>query len=174
MPVEMQKDIRQKIAALKIEMGEWGKGRRVYYLMENMLEIDCETERLENQYSDNYKQDGDFNERYILNYLIKKWEKRKNKMAKELGSLLYKDNTNTKITDDDITTAKEYPIENIIEFKKGKALCPFHDDHNPSMSVKNNRYRCWSCGAKGDSINLVMELQKLEFREAVKYLKGRA
>src|SRR5262245_14776495 len=31
-------------------------------------------------------------------------------------------------------------------------LCPFHDDHNPSMRVYPERqsYKCWSCGEGGD------------------------
>ena len=36
--------------------------------------------------------------------------------------------------------------------KKGKnyfGICPFHDDHNPSMSVSNEKgmYKCFVCGA---------------------------
>lgn len=39
-----------------------------------------------------------------------------------------------------------------------KARCIFHDDHRPSMSFRGSRFRCWSCGASGTSIDLVMEL----------------
>jgi len=33
-----------------------------------------------------------------------------------------------------------------------KALCPFHDDHDPSLSVnvKTGRWKCWACRAEGD------------------------
>jgi hypothetical protein len=33
-----------------------------------------------------------------------------------------------------------------------KALCPFHDDHDPSLSIniKTGYWKCWVCGAKGD------------------------
>ena len=33
----------------------------------------------------------------------------------------------------------------------GMAVCPFHDDHNPSMKVDDNFY-CFGCGATGDVI----------------------
>ena len=31
----------------------------------------------------------------------------------------------------------------------GMAICPFHDDHSPSMRVSDHGYKCMSCGAKG-------------------------
>ena len=39
-----------------------------------------------------------------------------------------------------------------------RARCIFHDDHDPSMSFRNGRFRCWSCGASGTSIDLAMQL----------------
>lgn len=42
--------------------------------------------------------------------------------------------------------------------RRGWALCPFHPDHKPSMSFKGGRYRCWSCGASGDAVDLVRGL----------------
>ena len=31
----------------------------------------------------------------------------------------------------------------------GMALCPFHDDHNPSMKL-DDRFHCFGCGEDGD------------------------
>lgn len=42
--------------------------------------------------------------------------------------------------------------------RRGWALCPFHPDRHPSMSFKGNRFRCWSCGASGDAVDLVRGL----------------
>jgi DNA primase len=55
-------------------------------------------------------------------------------------------------------------------------LCPFHDDHNPSMRVYPDRqsYRCWSCNAGGDCFTFVMESDRLEFRDALELLANRA
>jgi len=34
------------------------------------------------------------------------------------------------------------------------ALCPFHDDHHPSLrvNVETGHYRCMACGAKGSDV----------------------
>lgn len=42
--------------------------------------------------------------------------------------------------------------------RHGKALCPFHNDHWPSMTFKGGRFRCWVCGASGDAVDLVRGL----------------
>ena len=52
-------------------------------------------------------------------------------------------------------------------------LCPFHDDKNPSLSVKSHGYYCFACGAKGDLIKLVMQVKGIGFREALEYLAHR-
>ncbi|MES1228174.1 MAG: DNA primase, partial [Armatimonadota bacterium] len=55
-------------------------------------------------------------------------------------------------------------------------LCPFHDDKRPSFNVSPliGRYTCWSCGAKGDIFNWVMETQKVDFAEALRILAAQA
>lgn len=63
--------------------------------------------------------------------------------------------------------------------KKGrtfKALCPFHDDHNPSLDVDPSRqaFTCWSCGKRGDVFTFVMEREKVAFPEALELLARRA
>jgi DNA primase len=55
-------------------------------------------------------------------------------------------------------------------------LCPFHAEKSPSFSLNPNLgvYYCFGCGAKGDSITFVMELEHLQFAEAVERLATRA
>jgi DNA primase len=55
-------------------------------------------------------------------------------------------------------------------------LCPFHAEKTPSFSVnaEEGLYYCFGCGAKGDVITFVREVQHLEFAEAVEMLAGRA
>jgi DNA primase len=55
-------------------------------------------------------------------------------------------------------------------------LCPFHDDHRPSLDVdpERQRYRCWACGAAGDVFSFVMAQEGLSFRAAVEKLAARA
>ncbi len=56
------------------------------------------------------------------------------------------------------------------------ALCPFHDDSNPSMKVYPDRqsYRCWVCNEGGDVFTWVMKRENIEFREALESLAERA
>ena len=57
--------------------------------------------------------------------------------------------------------------------KKGKnyfGICPFHDDHNPSMSVSPEKqmYKCFVCGAAGNVFNFVKDYKNINYYEAVK------
>jgi DNA primase catalytic core len=54
-------------------------------------------------------------------------------------------------------------------------LCPWHDDHNPSLSVDDTKglFHCFGCDAKGDIIELVRKMENVSFREAMKKLEGR-
>ena len=45
--------------------------------------------------------------------------------------------------------------------RRGKALCPFHPDRNPSLSFKGQRFKCFACGSGGDVIELVQNLHNL-------------
>ncbi|MFO0787754.1 MAG: DNA primase [Phycisphaerales bacterium] len=55
-------------------------------------------------------------------------------------------------------------------------LCPFHDDHNPSMAVVPHKqiFHCFVCGTGGDVFTFVRKFHKMEFREALEYLAQRA
>ena len=49
-----------------------------------------------------------------------------------------------------------------------KAVCPFHNDTNPSMkiSVTKKIFKCFSCGAGGNVIQFVSKYEKISFNEA--------
>ncbi|MBI3660435.1 DNA primase [Candidatus Acetothermia bacterium] len=56
--------------------------------------------------------------------------------------------------------------------KAGKnfvALCPFHPDKNPSMTVspEKNLFHCFACGEGGDIFKFLMKIENLSFPEAV-------
>ena len=72
---------------------------------------------------------------------------------------------------------RDLPIEGVAErlgltVKHHKALCPFHEDHHPSLSfsVRKNTYRCFVCGASGGTIDLVMRHLNLDFKAACRWL----
>ena len=57
-----------------------------------------------------------------------------------------------------------------------KGLCPFHDEKTPSFNVATAKgvYYCYGCGAGGDAIAFVMNLEHLSFVEAVERLAAKA
>ncbi|MDO3721787.1 DNA primase [Marinobacter sp. chi1] len=67
-----------------------------------------------------------------------------------------------------------------IQLKKAganyKACCPFHDEKTPSFNVRPDKgfYHCFGCGAHGDAISFIRELEGLSFNEAVEDLARRA
>lgn len=69
--------------------------------------------------------------------------------------------------------------EHVTLKKKGRewaCVCPFHDDHNPSMYVVPSKqiYHCFVCGAGGDAIKFVRDYHKMSFMEALQFLADRA
>lgn len=55
-------------------------------------------------------------------------------------------------------------------------LCPFHDDHSPSMYVipAKQIFHCFVCGAGGDCYSFAGRLFRMERHEALKHLAERA
>ena len=49
-------------------------------------------------------------------------------------------------------------------------VCPFHDDHSPSMCVSKEKqiYTCFVCGATGNVFQFIKEYENISFAEAVK------
>ena len=63
--------------------------------------------------------------------------------------------------------------------KKGRemvGLCPFHDDHRPSMNVNPAKqiFKCFSCGAGGGIFTFVQMRENLTFPQAIRRLADRA
>ncbi len=63
--------------------------------------------------------------------------------------------------------------------KKGSSyfgLCPFHNENTPSFSVNADKqlYYCFGCGAAGNVISFIMQIENYNFVEAVEKLADRA
>ena len=63
--------------------------------------------------------------------------------------------------------------------KKGRnffGVCPFHDDHNPSMSVSSEKqiYKCFTCGASGNVFTFVEDYDNVSFAEAVEIVANKS
>lgn len=56
------------------------------------------------------------------------------------------------------------------------ACCPFHHEKTPSFSVNSldQYYHCFGCGASGDVITFIREIESVDFIDAVKILAERA
>lgn len=78
----------------------------------------------------------------------------------------------SRITQDDIDRACEYPIERLLEIKNGMAKCINHDDSRPSMNCRKNFVYCHACGYHGSAIDVFMKVNGVGFTEAVKRMTG--
>ena len=63
--------------------------------------------------------------------------------------------------------------------RRGKSfvgLCPFHDDSSPSLNVSQEKqiYKCFACGAGGNSFTFLRDIENISFIEAVRQLADRA
>ena len=62
--------------------------------------------------------------------------------------------------------AKAYGLEVDVH---GMALCPFHDDHHPSLKL-DQRFYCFGCGASGDVIDFTAKLFGISLKDAAQKL----
>ena len=75
----------------------------------------------------------------------------------------------------EIEKLRSLPCEGVAQrlglvVRQHKALCPFHNDHTPSMTFKKGKWKCWSCGEGGDTISLVQKVLNKNFPEACRWL----
>ena len=59
--------------------------------------------------------------------------------------------------------------------KKGRnytAICPFHDDKNPSMMISKDKqiFKCFVCGTGGNAITFIQKFENISFDDAVRKL----
>jgi DNA primase len=89
------------------------------------------------------------------------------------------------IVDDDIVRVRESSdivaiVSEHVQLKRvGRrfsGLCPFHTEKSGSFSVNQEQglYYCFGCGAKGDVITFVREIEHVDFVGAVEFLAGKA
>ena len=64
-----------------------------------------------------------------------------------------------------VTTRQAAEMYGIQVNRHGMAVCPFHDDKNPSMKL-DMRFHCFACQADGDAVDFVSRLLGLPGKEA--------
>jgi len=65
-------------------------------------------------------------------------------------------------------------IARFLTVKHGKALCPFHVEKTPSLSVHPTHYFCFGCNASGDVITFASQYHQIPIREAIRQLAAEA
>jgi len=55
-------------------------------------------------------------------------------------------------------------------------LCPFHSEKTPSFTVNDEKgfFHCFGCGAHGDVIGFIKDIERLEYKEAIERLATEA
>jgi len=71
------------------------------------------------------------------------------------------------LSPEQIERARNYPLKDLLHTNKSITKCPFHDDRTASLNIKNNFYHCHGCNVSGDTIDFLMKLDGLTFKEAV-------
>lgn len=91
----------------------------------------------------------------------------------------------TRLNIDDIRASNPLPdvASAYVELKRDgrefKCLCPFHGDRNPSLTIYQARgdgawrFQCFACGAHGDVIDWIREIENVDFNEAARRLGAR-
>lgn len=106
-----------------------------------------------------------------LHYLLEDVKRAKKELKSIEKELSRKDDTNA-ITPELIERARQYPVEQLVEFVQGKAYAFCHGDKTPSATMMKggNKLRCWPCNKNFDPIDILVQRDKLTFAEAVRRL----
>ena len=172
---EWRQETSANVRAFIEEMGNVGKCIRLEALYEQLWDAEAELTDRYRRYEQSRRQDRTYIERALIASYIPETEVRIEKLQRQIRGLLAETEGRTpkdRITADMIDRAREYPIESLIgNVGRGNVLCIAHEEKHPSMSLKGNRARCFSCGYFGDSIDVYMRQHDVGFIEAVKALQ---
>lgn len=146
----------------------WAIGRRITFLIERKRELTamidwcCQMES------------GDDALEYMLADAIIRLTQKRMVVSKEMDKMVrYKEPVKQgSITDEMVAQARDYPIEQLVDFNKRKAMAWCHDDSNPSLTLwkKGNKAVCWPCDKKFGPIDVMMQRDGHSFVDAVKIL----
>lgn len=169
---EWKVDVQKKVNEFKIELGDYGKCLGLSALYEQLFETEDEIIYRHEEYEKILSNDGKYIDRAFIARPLPALEKKLRQLEMRILCVVNEQVLNKKlITGEMIFAAKSYPIENIISVKHGMALCVNHAESKPSMNCKNNFAYCHSCGWRGDTIDVKMKIDSMNFIEAVKSLQ---
>jgi hypothetical protein len=163
------------VQSFRNEMGWQGRCMTYEALHEQLWDIEIKIDERVERYEKAKREDAGLLVRQIIAEPIDGLEKQADRIKMQIRMLLLELSGKARkdqITEDMISKAKDYPIESLLNVRrKGNILCIVHDEKTPSMSIKNNRVTCFSCGWHGDSIDIAMKLWRCSFQEALRRLQ---
>ncbi|CAA2140402.1 CHC2 zinc finger domain-containing protein [Hyphomicrobium sp. ghe19] len=76
-------------------------------------------------------------------------------------------------------TAERFGVPLVKDGDEWVAPCPFHEEDTPSFTIFHGRDRvqrmhCFGCGAKGDVLDFVRHIKRVDLPGAIRILKGEA
>ena len=166
--------VRNAINDFKNEMGDIGRCLTLEALYHQLWECEGEINRRYVLYQTLTDEDAIYLEKSIVVFSIPSLEKKVDSLKMRIRLLVIGVERKIKntITPDMIIRAREYSMYELLGgYKKGNYLCIAHEERHPSMGVKNNRARCFSCGYSGDSIDIKMLIENCDFIDAVRRLQ---
>lgn len=83
---------------------------------------------------------------------------------------IYKDNHAKETILSHVSPKDAIELYTMQRSSKGRYICPFHDDHDPSLSVKGAYWRCWSCNEHGNVIDFTIRYFGIGYAEALRKL----
>jgi len=150
----------------------WAVGRRLEYLAGRYFDL-----RVEMQEDAEHETDDELEALIWAEHIVASAYELAaiSKEQKILQDWLAKSKEKPVITDEDIEAARAYPIDQLIEFNRGKIACPFHEDKNPSAyhGTRSNRLVCPVCAKTWSALDVLMLRDGYGFIDAVKQLNGR-
>lgn len=155
------------------------------FIIPKLRELESDIARLELAISKGINRSRQIKDGWFVREVIKCFEVAdlvylKHKMLR-LKRYLPIEPSKSRINQEQINRAKEYPIVQIAEshlpgIKKCgstyRSLCPYHNEKTPSFYLypQTNTFHCFGCGEHSDVIGLTQKLRGIDFIEAVKYL----
>lgn len=166
---QWRRDMAERVRRFREETdGEWARERRKDYLLRAIQDIELELAGLSLENCGGTAR-GEITLAFAR-MRCRELERQKARLARELRFLNGR-GAGKGLDEAQIEKARAYPLENLVETKRGMMLCPLHDDTHPSMLVKKGFGYCFSCGGHLDSIGYLMRVKGLRFREAVAALQ---
>ena len=173
-----RKELLAFVKEIKETKAEFVSDRRSKYLEDEVRELERETVEILKLFEKNgFSFIGDVILK-VLDYQEKK--KKLKRLQFEYRNMGSDNKFSQSLSEEEIDMARNADCSQFLDIKKrvsgkGWALCPFHNDKNPSLCCYDGGqgFYCFSCSTGGDAITLVKELHGLDFVKAVNFINNK-